>query len=77
MAILPFFLEVLLHHLIDLRFLRVFRLTRLLKLTRGNDATATLPADGAAPAATAPVAVAPAPQRVSFSADTLFGFGVR
>jgi voltage-gated potassium channel Kch len=42
LAILPFFLEVLLHHLIDLRFLRVFRLVRLLKLTRGNDATATL-----------------------------------
>ena len=42
LAILPFFLEVLLHHLIDLRFLRVFRLARLLKLTRGSDATATL-----------------------------------
>ena len=42
LAILPFFLEGLLHHVIDLRFLRVFRLTRLLKLTRGNDATATL-----------------------------------
>jgi len=42
LAILPFFLEVFLHHLLDLRFLRVFRLTRLLKLTRGNDATATL-----------------------------------
>lgn len=42
LAILPFFLEVFLHHLIDLRFLRVFRLTRLLKLTRGSDATATL-----------------------------------
>jgi len=42
LAILPFFLEVLLHHLIDLRFLRVFRLIRLLKLTRSNDATATL-----------------------------------
>ena len=42
LAILPFFLEVFLHHLSDLRFLRVFRLTRLLKLTRGNDATATL-----------------------------------
>lgn len=42
LAILPFFLEGLLHHMIDLRFLRVFRLTRLLKLTRGNDATATL-----------------------------------
>jgi voltage-gated potassium channel Kch len=42
LAILPFFLEVFLHHLIDLRFLRVFRLSRLLKLTRGNDATAIL-----------------------------------
>ena len=42
LAILPFFLEVLLHHLIDLRFLRVFRLARLLKLTRGSDATSTL-----------------------------------
>lgn len=42
LAILPFFLEVFLHHLIDLRFLRVFRLARLLKLTRGNDATVTL-----------------------------------
>ena len=42
LAILPFFLEGLLNHLFDLRFLRVFRLTRLLKLTRGNDATATL-----------------------------------
>ena len=42
LAILPFFMEVFLHHLLDLRFLRVFRLTRLLKLTRGNDATATL-----------------------------------
>ena len=42
LAILPFFLEVFLHHLIDLRFLRVFRLARLLKLTRGSDATATL-----------------------------------
>ena len=42
LAILPFFLEGLLHHVLDLRFLRVFRLTRLLKLTRGNDATITL-----------------------------------
>ncbi len=42
LAILPFFLEVLLHHLIDLRFLRVFRLVRLLKLTRDNGASATL-----------------------------------
>jgi len=42
LAILPFFLEVFLHHLFDLRFLRVFRLARLLKLTRGSDATAVL-----------------------------------
>jgi voltage-gated potassium channel len=42
LAILPFFLEIFLHHLLDLRFLRVFRLSRLLKLTRGNDATAIL-----------------------------------
>ena len=42
LAILPFFLEVFLHHLIDLRFLRVFRLMRLLKLTRYTGATQTL-----------------------------------
>jgi len=42
LAILPFFLEVLLHHLVDLRFLRVFRLMRLLKLTRYTGATKTL-----------------------------------
>jgi voltage-gated potassium channel len=42
LAIVPFFLEVVLHHLFDLRFLRVFRLARLLKLTRGSDATAIL-----------------------------------
>jgi len=42
LAILPFFLEVILHHLIDLRFLRVFRLMRLLKLTRYTGATKTL-----------------------------------
>lgn len=42
LAILPFFLEVLLHHLIDLRFLRIFRLVRLLKLTRYSGATKTL-----------------------------------
>jgi hypothetical protein len=35
-------LEALLHHVLDLRFLRIFRLARLLKLTRGSDATATL-----------------------------------
>ena len=42
LAILPFFLEVLLRDHLDLRFLRIFRLARLLKLTRGSDATATL-----------------------------------
>lgn len=42
LAILPFFLEIFLHHLIDLRFLRVFRLMRLLKLNRYTEATSTL-----------------------------------
>lgn len=42
LAILPFFLEVFLHHLLDLRFLRVFRLLRLFKLTRYTGATKTL-----------------------------------
>lgn len=42
LAIVPFFLEVILHHLVDLRFLRVFRLMRLLKLTRYTGATKTL-----------------------------------
>ena len=42
LAILPFFLEVLSRDHLDLRFLRIFRLARLLKLTRGSDATATL-----------------------------------
>jgi len=42
LAILPFFLEAMLHHLIDLRFLRIFRLMRLLKLTRYTGATMTL-----------------------------------
>ncbi len=42
LAILPFFLEVILHHLIDLRFLRVFRMMRLLKLSRYTGATKTL-----------------------------------
>jgi voltage-gated potassium channel Kch len=42
LAIAPFFLEVILHHLVDLRFLRVFRLMRLLKLTRYTGATTTL-----------------------------------
>lgn len=41
-AIVPFFLEALLHHLVDLRFLRIFRLLRLLKLTRYTGATQTL-----------------------------------
>ncbi len=42
LAILPFFLEVFMTHVFDLRFLRVFRLARLLKLTRQSDATAIL-----------------------------------
>lgn len=42
LAILPFFLEVVMTHVFDLRFLRVFRLARLLKLTRQSDATAIL-----------------------------------
>jgi voltage-gated potassium channel len=42
LSILPFFLETLLGHLFDLRFLRVFRLTRLLKLMRYSDATKAL-----------------------------------
>jgi voltage-gated potassium channel Kch len=42
LAIVPFYLEVLLHHVLDLRFLRIFRLARLLKLTRNSDATAVL-----------------------------------
>lgn len=42
LAILPFFLEFFLHHLVDLRFLRVFRLIRLLKLSRYTGVTATL-----------------------------------
>ena len=42
LAILPFCLEVILRDHLDLRFLRIFRLARLLKLTRGSDATATL-----------------------------------
>ena len=39
LAVIPFFLEALLHHLFDLRFLRIFRMLRLLKLTRFSDAT--------------------------------------
>ena len=42
LAILPFYLEVFLHHLFDLRFLRIFRLARLLKLTRNSEATTVL-----------------------------------
>ena len=42
LAILPFYLESFLHHLFDLRFLRVFRLMRLLKLARYSSATQSL-----------------------------------
>ncbi len=42
LAILPFYLEALLHQILDLRFLRIFRLMRLLKLTRYTQATGTL-----------------------------------
>jgi hypothetical protein len=42
LAILPFYLESFLHHLFDLRFLRVFRLMRLLKLARYSGATQSL-----------------------------------
>lgn len=42
LAIIPFFLEVFLHHLVDLRFLRAFRLMRLFKLTRYTGSTSTL-----------------------------------
>jgi voltage-gated potassium channel Kch len=42
LAIVPFFLEGLLHHALDLRFLRIFRLMRLLKLTRYTTSTGTL-----------------------------------
>ena len=42
LAIVPFFLESLLHQLFDLRFLRIFRLMRLLKLTRYTTSTGTL-----------------------------------
>ena len=41
-AILPFFLEAFLQHLFDLRFLRIFRMMRLLKLTRFSNATAVI-----------------------------------
>ncbi len=42
LTILPFLLEHLLPQAFDLRFLRVFRLTRMLKLTRYTSATVTL-----------------------------------
>ncbi|MEY3766849.1 MAG: ion transporter [Betaproteobacteria bacterium] len=42
MTILPFLLEALLPSALDLRFLRVFRLMRMLKLTRYTSATKTL-----------------------------------
>ena len=42
LSILPFFLEILLSSVLDLRFLRTFRLARLLKLTRYNDSTKIL-----------------------------------
>ena len=42
LAIAPFFLEVFLHHLIDLRFMRIFRLLRILKLSRYTGATQSL-----------------------------------
>jgi len=42
LAVLPFFLEAFLHHLVDLRFLRVFLLIRLLKLTKYTGSTSSL-----------------------------------
>ncbi len=42
LAIIPFFLEVFLHHLVDLRFLRAFRLMRLFKLRRYTGSAGTL-----------------------------------
>ncbi len=41
-TILPFILEAIITYQVDLRFLRVFRLMRLLKLTRYSSATQTL-----------------------------------
>jgi voltage-gated potassium channel Kch len=41
-TILPFILEMVMPYQLDLRFLRVFRLMRLLKLTRYSSATQTL-----------------------------------
>lgn len=42
LTILPFLLEYFLSQMLDLRFLRVFRLSRMLKLTRYTSATDTL-----------------------------------
>ncbi len=42
LTILPFILEAIIVYQVDLRFLRVFRLMRLLKLTRYSSATQTL-----------------------------------
>lgn len=42
LAILPFYLLPLIGHLVDIRFLRVFRLARLLKLTRYTYALKTM-----------------------------------
>lgn len=42
LAILPFFLAPFIGHLLDIRFLRVFRLARLLKLTRYTHALKTM-----------------------------------
>lgn len=41
-SILPYFLGILLHHVVDTRFLRIFRLTRLLKVTRYTGTLNTL-----------------------------------
>jgi voltage-gated potassium channel Kch len=41
-SILPYFLGILLHQVIDTRFLRIFRLTRLLKVTRYTGTLNTL-----------------------------------
>lgn len=42
LAILPFFAQAFLNYVLDLRFLRIFRLLRLLKLACYTDATRTL-----------------------------------
>lgn len=41
-SILPYFLGILLHQVVDTRFLRIFRLTRLLKVTRYTGTLNTL-----------------------------------